>query len=146
MWGAMTTIPMRLERLAQAADNLLARTAEAATIRDHALATPTRAPPQRLPPLILRDLLQFRFFPDFDRLSMQYGLKARSGEHLGGGDADGVQLPQVGEDGAVPGDGFEIGDQLQRRGQGRPRHQARQWQGPDDAIGARHRPSLHHVR
>lgn len=24
MWGAMTTIPMRLERLAQAADNLLA--------------------------------------------------------------------------------------------------------------------------
>jgi hypothetical protein len=42
-----------------------------------------------------------------------------------------VQLPQVGEDGAVPCDGIEVGDQLQCRGWGRPRHQARQRQAPD---------------
>jgi hypothetical protein len=86
------------------------------------------------------------FLPGFRQAVHAVWTENAQREHWGGGDADGVQLPQVGEDGAVPRDGFEIGDQLQRRGQGRPRHQARQWQVPNDAIRARHRPSLHHLR
>jgi hypothetical protein len=91
--------------------------------------------------LITINLLQLRFFGDFGRLAMEAG--GRRAAETNGGRRYGVQLPQVGEDGAVPCDGIEVRDQLQRRGKGRPRHQARKRQSPDDAIRTRHRPALH---
>jgi hypothetical protein len=56
----------------------------------------------------------------------------------------GIQIPQVGEDGAVPRNGIEVRGQLQRRRQRRSRNQAGQRAGTEHALRARNWTELHH--